>query len=150
MSFVIEQMKRQNIDAAKAINEASMPEVYVHAFWTSIYNRWGDLCFVAKVEEKVVGYVICKTDMVQRIHTGIVISVAVDREYRSRGFGEALMKEAHYAMKKRGVRVSALQVRPSNRGAIRMYEKMGYDVNVTIPQYYSNPTEDGLLLTLAF
>jgi ribosomal protein S18 acetylase RimI-like enzyme len=43
--------------------------------------------------------------------------------------------------------MAALQVRKSNEAAIKMYEKLGYSVNMKIPQYYRNPVEDGWLMT---
>ena len=34
----------------------------------------------------------------------------------------------------------------SNAGARRFYEQMGFAVTATRPRYYTNPTEDALIL----
>ena len=57
------------------------------------------------------------------------------------------MYEAHRAMRERNIPMAALQVRKSNEAAIEMYEKLGYSVNMKIPQYYKNPSEDAWLMT---
>jgi ribosomal-protein-alanine N-acetyltransferase len=124
-----------------------MPETYEPAFWTNHLNQFGDMFYVAKIDGKVVGYVMCRQELVGRTLTGLIISVAVDKEHQSHGIGEQLMNEAHYAMRTRGIPMSGLQVRKSNLKAIRMYTKMGYQVNLTIPGYYHNPEEDGFLMT---
>ena len=148
MSFLITQATRADLSAMVKINEASMPEHYSPQFWTLHLNQFGDMMYVAKVDDEVIGYVLCHEDVVNRIRTGIVISVAVDARYRKLGIGEELMKRAHYAMRMRNIPMAGLQVRKSNVTAIAMYRKMDYIVNTTIPQYYSNPQEDGLLMTL--
>jgi ribosomal-protein-alanine N-acetyltransferase len=45
----------------------------------------------------------------------------------------------------RAVRAT-LEVRASNAGARRFYESMGFAVTATRPRYYTNPTEDALIL----
>jgi ribosomal-protein-alanine N-acetyltransferase len=105
------------------------------------------MMFVAKVNDEVVGYVMCREQVVNSIRTGLVISVAVKKEYRGQKIGEELMKRAHFAMRGRNIPMAALQVRLSNAPAIAMYKKFGYVVSMTVPQYYSNPDEDGYLMT---
>jgi ribosomal protein S18 acetylase RimI-like enzyme len=143
-------MKRIDVKAMKALNESSMPEHYESRFWTYVYNQAGDMCFVAKSEGRLVGYILCKQERVQGIPVGIVISVAVDSNWRGQGMGRELMREAHRAMRKRGLLMSTLQVRKSNLTAINMYERLGYTQDMTVPHYYSNPSEDGYLMTLVF
>jgi ribosomal protein S18 acetylase RimI-like enzyme len=147
MSFIITQATRADIPAMMALNAASMPEHYTPQFWTVHFNQFGDMLFVAKVDSEVIGYVLCREETVNTIRTGLVISIAVDPHYRRLGVGEELMKRAHFAMRERRVAVASLQVRKSNASAIAMYAKMGYKANLSIPGYYTNPPEDGWLMT---
>jgi ribosomal-protein-alanine N-acetyltransferase len=130
-----------------ALNIASMPETYSSPFWTTHLNQFGDLFYVAKVGDKVVGYIMCRQEQVGYVRMGLVISVAVDKAYQKQGIGEALMKDAHYAMRMRRIPMAGLQVRKSNEAAIQMYKKLGYKVNMTIPHYYNHPDEEGYLMT---
>jgi ribosomal-protein-alanine N-acetyltransferase len=126
-----------------------MPETYKNQFWTAHLNQFGDMFYVAKVDGKVVGYVMCREEKIGYMMMGLVISVAVDKEHQRQGIGELLMQAAHRAMRMRGLPMAGLQVRKSNEPAIRMYEKFGYTANLTIPHYYQNPDEEGLLMTYA-
>lgn len=146
--LIIQRATRADIPAIVALNEASMPETYQPAFWTVHLNQYGDMLFVAKLGDKIIGYVMCREMMVRYIRTGLVVSIAVAKEYRGQDVGEKLMFEAHRAMRDRNIPMASLQVRKSNESAIRMYEKLGYSINMAIPQYYSNPEEDGWVMTL--
>ncbi|MFP3309514.1 MAG: N-acetyltransferase [Acidilobus sp.] len=68
---------------------------------------------------------------------GHVISIAVLAEYRRRGVGSALMKEAIDVLSsKYDVDAVYLEVRVSNEPAIRMYEKFGFKKVRIIKGYY--------------
>ena len=105
-------------------------------------------CFVAKEDDKVVGYSLCRKEMVDHIMTGIVISIAVDKDHRSRGIGEQLLRESTRAFRLAGLSMAGLVVRKGNIPALKLYEKLGYTTTLSLPSYYSNPDEDGLLQTM--
>jgi len=147
VSYDIVRASRTDLPQIEKINLASMPENYPPPFWTTHLNQFGDMFLVAKSNDVVMGYVMCREEVVNRFRTGIVVSIAVDASFRKMGIGEALMKAAHYAMRQRGFMMAGLQVRKSNVTAIAMYSKMGYTTNLAVPQYYKNPVEDGWLMT---
>ena len=149
MSVLIQHATRADFPAIIALNVASMPETYKPQFWTLVFNRYGDMLYVAKVDGKVVGYVMCRDERIGYVRMGLVISVAVDKEHQRQGIGELLMQAAHRAMRMRNLPMAGLQVRKSNEAAIRMYEKFGYRASLTVPHYYQNPDEDGYLMTYA-
>ena len=41
---------------------------------------------------------------------------------------------------------ATLEVRASNQGAVRLYERFGFSVAGVRPSYYTNPVEDALVL----
>jgi ribosomal-protein-alanine N-acetyltransferase len=45
-----------------------------------------------------------------------------------------------------GARRATLEVRTSNEGARRLYERLGFYVAGTRRQYYTSPVEDALIL----
>lgn len=95
MSLVIDHPTRKDVQSMIDINMVSMPEHYRAGFWTATFNQFGNFCFVAREEGKIVGYILCRKEEVDHIMTGIVISVAVDKDHRSKGIAEKLMIEAH-------------------------------------------------------
>ena len=50
--------------------------------------------------------------------------------------------------KQNGCSFISLEVRPSNTGAIALYQKFGFAEAGRRKRFYRNPDEDGLILTL--
>jgi ribosomal-protein-alanine N-acetyltransferase len=94
----------------------------------------------AVVDGQMVGFVA--GDPRPRDGWGWVATIAVDPRYQRRGIGRALL---HACENKLGVPRSRLTVRPSNQGAISMYEKDGYK-SLDLWKGYYNDGEDALLM----
>jgi ribosomal-protein-alanine N-acetyltransferase len=73
-------------------------------------------------------------------------NVAMRPQYRGRGFGTALMRHVFNEARHLGARRATLEVRASNTGARRMYERLGFYLAGTRRHYYTNPVEDALIL----
>lgn len=68
-------------------------------------------------------------------HAG-TLGIVILREFRRVGLGEELMTTALAEAKKMGVRVVELEVFSTNRGAKRLYRKMGFKAFGTTPKKY--------------
>ena len=73
-------------------------------------------------------------------------NLAVRQECRQRGYGTALLRSVLEAGAQRGARRATLEVRRSNEQAIRLYERLGFEIAATRPNYYVSPPEDALIL----
>lgn len=75
-----------------------------------------------------------------------IIQIAVRNEFLKKGIGAKLIFEAfdHCAEKK--IVSIFLEVRVSNINAIHFYEKNGFSKTGARKNYYSNPTEDALIM----
>lgn len=76
-----------------------------------------------------------------------VDNVAVRPEYRRFGLGERLVSCAADGAKERGCEFISLEVRKSNIPAIALYEKQGYNIAGERKNFYTNPVENGLIMT---
>jgi ribosomal-protein-alanine N-acetyltransferase len=65
---------------------------------------------------------------------------------RGHGIGTALLTRVFTEARALGARRATLEVRASNEGARRLYERFGFYVAGTRRNYYSNPVEDALIL----
>jgi len=74
-----------------------------------------------------------------------LMTFAVKKELRGRGYGEYLMREALRRLS--GVKKVFLDVRKSNLKAIRLYRKLGFKLLKERPSYYSDG-ENALLMEL--
>lgn len=73
-------------------------------------------------------------------------NVAVRPGFRSQGMGTALMHHVLAEGRRLGARRATLEVRASNTGALRLYERLGFQATARRPHYYTGPVEDALIL----
>lgn len=97
---------------------------------------------VADVDGRAVGY------MGLQIFSGegYVTNVAVLPQHRGQGIALALINE----QLKNKMDFITLEVRESNIPAIRLYEKAGFENMGIRPKFYSNPTENAIIMTKFF
>ena len=73
-------------------------------------------------------------------------NLAVLADHQGRGLGTALLQHVLEAGASRGADRATLEVRRSNAPARRLYERLGFKVAATRPNYYVSPPEDALIL----
>jgi ribosomal-protein-alanine N-acetyltransferase len=73
-------------------------------------------------------------------------NLAVREDFRGQGLGTALLRHVLQAGARRGAERATLEVRRSNIPALRLYERLGFEVAATRPNYYVSPPEDALIL----
>ncbi len=73
-------------------------------------------------------------------------NLAMRPHFRAQGIGTGLLHHVLAEAKELGARRATLEVRASNEGARRLYERLGFYVAATRRNYYSNPVEDALIL----
>lgn len=99
---------------------------------------------VAVSGENVVGYI----GVHEIVGEAYIANVAVRNSYRCRGIASALLEAAENGALERGCVFISLEVRKSNVPAISLYKKRGYTVRGERKNFYSDPTEDGIIMTL--
>jgi [ribosomal protein S18]-alanine N-acetyltransferase len=72
--------------------------------------------------------------------------IAVEAGSRGRGIGTRLLQHVFELVRERSVRELYLEVRVSNEGARRLYERHGFRLVGRRPGYYTRPREDALVL----
>lgn len=77
-----------------------------------------------------------------------VDNVAVNPGQRRRGVGTALVRGLARAARGRGGEFLSLEVRPSNLGAVALYTGLGFAPQGRRKNFYTQPAEDALILTL--
>jgi ribosomal-protein-alanine N-acetyltransferase len=96
--------------------------------------------------EEILGYIIFWL-----VHDEVhVLNVGTAPEARRRGVARALMDRAVALGRKKGARLSTLEVRRSNAPAIALYRALGYREAGVRPGYYAEENEDAIVMTLVF
>jgi ribosomal-protein-alanine N-acetyltransferase len=73
-------------------------------------------------------------------------NVAVLPQFRGSGMGSAILRHVLAEAKRLGANRATLEVRASNDGARRLYERLGFHAAGRRPNYYSRPVEDAVIL----
>jgi len=77
-----------------------------------------------------------------------VLNVATEPSLRRRGIGRALMDFALAYAAAHRVRIVLLEVRRSNRAAIKLYRDLGFTALGVRPRYYADNDEDAIEMIL--
>ncbi|WP_417536502.1 GNAT family N-acetyltransferase/peptidase C39 family protein [Methylophaga sp.] len=94
------------------------------------------LLLVATTNDTLVAYVLLLYS--QGTSLGRVYSLAVDANYRKAGIAAKLMQEAETLALEDGRSFLRLEVRPDNLGAIKLYEKLGYQPFDIVTDFYED------------
>lgn len=132
---VIRPAKLFDIPEVMRIEGDSFRERYPRGIFLTFLDRNPDTFLVAEYNGKVIGYVMAylRPDL-----EGHIMSIAVDPAYRGNGIGSALLTEAIERLIKKGARYIGLEVRVSNQGAIRLYQRFGFKKVKRVIGYYSD------------
>jgi ribosomal protein S18 acetylase RimI-like enzyme len=93
-------------------------------------------------EGTMVGFIV---GIVEPDATGHITTLGVAPEHRRRGVAQRMLLKVEEGFRRRGVRITRLEVRSVNTGAQDLYAKLGFSVTQRLPRYYSNGG-DGLLM----
>lgn len=99
--------------------------------------------FVATKLEAVCGYI----GMHIILDECYIANVAVSPKWQKSHIGLALAQRAVATAEEKGCRFVSLEVRKSNKPAISLYEKCGFVPMGERKGFYSEPTEDALIMT---
>jgi len=134
----------------------TLPEHYSDYFFESILRELPESFVVAEVNDNIIGYIMCKIEFgfsnfrkLGFVKKGHVVSVAVLDQHRGKGVGRALMLEGVNGVVSRKSDEIYLEVRISNEPAIKMYEKLGFQIKSRLRTYYRDG-EDAYLMALEF
>ncbi len=145
--FAIEEIKLEYLPDVIRINEKVLPENYPYYFYELLYRNYPKAFLVARVDDKIVGYVMCRVEHSFKVSgflprfskVGHVVSIGILPSYRRLGIGSGLMKKAMDALKNIYECVEVyLEVRVSNNTAIKFYEKLGFTIDRVIKGYYKD------------
>lgn len=139
------RMKEDDIFEVHAIERASFPNPWhLTTFRGEIHNRpiSSPSVIVHRLERKIIGYVIY-----WHIQDEIQVSnIAVHPDFRRMGVGESVLRQVLSQLKKEGAKYVSLEVRPSNMAAIKLYNKLGFDILGIRKDYYRNPPEHAVVM----
>lgn len=97
---------------------------------------------IALEDDKVKGY-MGMWKVVDELH---ITNIAISDDVRRKGVASKLLSKAIDFGKNESCVAMTLEVRPSNEPAIGLYKKYDFEEAARRKAYYSNPTEDALIM----
>ena len=95
---------------------------------TTLFNSDSELCLVAEIGEKIVGFALGTT--VEKHHSawkyGYLVWLGVRTGLQKKKVGEKLFKEIRRRMQDQGVRIIIIDTDAENHAAIRFFTKQGF------------------------
>ncbi len=140
MPLEIRGLTYSDLPQVIAIERRAFPTPWSLAMFVLELSKPGGVCLAARREGALRGYVICS----RFEDVWHVMNVAVDPSARREGIATTLLEEL-IARLGEGSRLT-LEVRPSNDGAIRLYERFGFLAVGLRKRYYQDNGEDALIM----
>ena len=121
------------------------------AYYAELQGANRDLMLIARlsrlsaIEASVIaGYIVAR-ETAGELH---INNVAVRAEFRRRGIGAALLNQVLEEARRRNAKAAFLEVRSANDAAQALYEKSGFKAIARRTNYYSEPLEDAVVMSL--
>jgi len=139
----IADMTLSDVDAVQAVEQASFPVPWpANAFRHELTQNRNARYVVARSGERIVGYGGLWL-MVDEAH---ITTFAVHPDNRRQRIGERLLQRLFEVAAAMSAEWLTLEVRASNLGAQRLYEKYGFRRAGVRRRYYSDNNEDALIM----
>ncbi|MBQ8304842.1 MAG: ribosomal protein S18-alanine N-acetyltransferase [Blautia sp.] len=141
--MILREMLVDDLDAVMEIEESLFSVPWTREGMFTFLTR-DDTMFLA-VEENgtVIGYIGC----LMVLDEADILNVAVRSDRQKYGIGGFLVSGLLRLLAEMEIRTVHLEVRTGNETARRLYERNGFTVDGIRKNYYTDPTEDAVLMT---
>ena len=120
------------------------------AYYAELQGANRELMLVARPAEcaieaaPILGYIVAR-ETAGELH---INNFAVRPGYRRRGIGAALLDRVLQEARRRHANAAFLEVRSANHAAQALYQKSGFRAIARRANYYSDPREDAVVMSL--
>jgi [ribosomal protein S18]-alanine N-acetyltransferase len=131
-----------DLNAIEVIERRSYPTPWSRSMFAGELAKPTSLCLGAFEDDRLAGYLIIS----RYVDAWHVMNIAVAPQFRRRGIATALLQKLFEQTEDGSRRGYTLEVRVSNAGAIKLYERLGFTARGTRHGYYTDNREDALIM----
>ena len=144
VKLVIEPMSLDDLEEVQRIEETSFSTPWpANAYRSELMTNRLASYLVGRFDGRIIAY----GGMWLMVDEAHITTFAVHPDWRRQRIGERLLLAFFDLARDRHARELTLEVRLSNLGARRLYEKYGFRPVGLRPRYYSDNNEDALIMT---
>lgn len=148
MEFVVRKFEPNDIKSLANLEKECFSRPWSEESILTEFSKQNSFCFVAISSQslKIIGYIGCYYVLDECYITNLAVSSLA----RDQGVGSTLVEKVLKEAEQRNFAFVTLEVRASNIVAINLYKRLGFKAQGMRKAYYSNPTEDAILMTKFF
>lgn len=141
--FSIRRMRREDIADVAELERKIFTDAWSEKAIQETLDQKQTMILLAYEDKRLIGYLI----LYFVLEDGEIARIAVEDAYRRQGVASKMLWELECLCEDNGVNKLLLDVRESNVCACRFYEKQGFVRDGVRKNYYSDPAEDGILMS---
>jgi [ribosomal protein S18]-alanine N-acetyltransferase len=138
----IRPLALKDLSAIEEIERRSYPTPWSRSMFAGELTKVSSISLGAFEGDRLVGYVIVS----RYVDAWHVMNIAVHPQQRTRGVASALLERLFESTSSDARRGYTLEVRVSNEGAIKLYERLGFRARGVRRGYYTDNREDALIM----
>ena len=140
----LRRLELRDLAEIEEIERSSYPTPWSRSMFASELSKPSSLCLGAYDPEtaRLIGYLVIS----RYVDAWHVMNVAVSPDRRRQGIASMLMNRLFDLTSGRSRRGYTLEVRVSNAGAIKLYERLGFRARGVRRGYYTDNREDALIM----
>ena len=144
MNLVFRRLRLRDLTAIEEIERRSYPTPWSRSMFAGELAKPSSVCLGAFEEDtgKLIGYLI----VARYVDAWHVMNIAVEPRFHRRGIATMLLEQLFELTGEDERRGYTLEVRVSNEGAIKLYERLGFRGRGLRRGYYTDNREDALIM----
>jgi ribosomal-protein-alanine N-acetyltransferase len=142
VAIEIRRLSLGDMDEIEEIERRAYRTPWSRSMFASELAKGASICLGAFEGDRLVGYVI-NSRYADAWH---VMNVAVDPDFQRRGIATRMLERLFELTADDDGRGYTLEVRVTNKDAIRLYEKLGFERHGIRRGYYTDNREDALIM----
>lgn len=142
----IRPMQMADLDAIMQIEPTIFPYPWSRGNFSDSLNS-GYSCWAMELNRKITGYAV----LMMVLDEAHLLNIGLAKSQQGQGLGRQLLEHMMMIGRRHGGLNMFLEVRPSNKAAITLYEKIGFNEMAIRKGYYpaKNGREDAVLMGMA-
>jgi [ribosomal protein S18]-alanine N-acetyltransferase len=143
VNVALRRLEASDLDVVEAIEREAYPTPWSRSMFDAELRKPSSLALGAFTKDDVL---VAYAFVARYVDAWHVMNVAVADAYRRRGIASALLERLFEVTETDPRRGYTLEVRVSNTGAIRLYERLGFEARGIRRGYYTDNREDALIM----